>query len=710
MTARFADASQVALDGCVDDETRWHLIHEKAQILLNCPDQAAALAVCIVREPNDNRIGHALDLLIRVLDEARMAAENGLASGPALLNAVEAALGALAAEDVLDTGNRMLLAQAYAAAGLDTPAPLQLDSAALEGVGAAPHPLEGLPDIDDLVDELLRDAGGELLQVHAHIESSLAALAGPVRAAVLAQIASDESAARTRLGLYWLLDRVAAVRAAVADVFHARARAGNLDADVAGRLVALRRWLPDDPARTSLDAAIKAAMRRELSGGAVPVSWTVHRTLACLPDGAGAQTIAAAVRKGGRRGVVMLLLKQGFGVKDAFIVPCSSATEQKKMLAQIADGTNAIDVASDFIPLALCVALGDGARVGKLPAPGLIDIAEIWDADTLAPVATDTAALVAALDADGALAALSPQARGRLVARSADWSRMNAIIATWFEDNAAVRDLVDAAQSERACIGALWQYLETRRDWWATMFARAAMALRAAKAEDPGSWMSFAATAQALANGRALKKTPIMEEILGATLAIAGMRAIGRIETFDEDDNDDEIDVVLDFGSPAPRPEKKGELAKFLKDTAITPEWMDGYLVAAAVSPVMAEPMQWLNELMDGIEFSGEPALHRYLELVMLRANAAHDNAADAAGIGARLAACDEDALRAWAGGFAAFVAANKRAWPTRMLSADDKRMLKSIAAAARRGVSRDLTLALPAWISSRHAAGRCGF
>jgi hypothetical protein len=38
------------------------------------------------------------------------------------------------------------------------------------------------------------------------------------------------------------------------------------------------------------------------------------------------------------------------------------------------------------------------------------------------------------------------------------------------------------------------------------------------------------------------------------------------------------------------------------------------------------------------------------------------------------------------------------------MLNADDKRMLKNIAAAARHGVGRDLTLVLPAWISSRHA------
>jgi hypothetical protein len=392
-------------------------------------------------------------------------------------------------------------------------------------------------------------------------------------------------------------------------------------------------------------------------------------------------------------------------VKDAFIIPCSSATEQKRVLAQVADEMNAIEVASDFIPQALCVALGDGASVGKLPAPGLIDIAEIWGADALAPAPTKTAALVAALDADGALATLSPQALGRLVARSADWSRTNALIGTWFEDKDAVRDIVDVAQSERACINALWRYLETRRHWWATMFARGAMTLRAANAEDAGSWMSFAATAQALADGRALKKTPIMEEILGATLAIAGMRGIGPIDAFDdEDEADDEIDVVLDFGSPAPRPEKKGELAKFLRGTAITPEWMDGYLVAAAVSPVVAQPTRWLTELINGVEFSDEPALHRYLELVMLRANAAHDVAADAVGIGARLAACDEDALRAWAGGFAAFVAANKRAWPARMLNADDKRMLKNIAAAARHGVGRDLTLVLPAWISSRHA------
>lgn len=79
---------------------------------------------------------------------------------------------------------------------------------------------------------------------------------------------------------------------------------------------------------------------------------TLH-VLGGMPDGANAQSIAAAVRRGGRRGVVVLHLGQGFGIKDAFVVPCDSATEQKRMVATVLEEMAAVEVSPDFVPRAL---------------------------------------------------------------------------------------------------------------------------------------------------------------------------------------------------------------------------------------------------------------------------------------------------------------------------------------------------------------------
>lgn len=709
MTTDFANAALDALGNCPDGKARADLAHTQAKRFLDRPDQAAALIMRLVEARDGERIEPALNLLVSVLDEARMAAENGFASGTLLLDATHAALVALADAGALDSARRVMLAQTYAAAGLDTPEPVQLDGEALEEIGDRPLTTDGLPDIDELVDELLQEAGGDPLQAHAQIDQSLAALAVPIRAAMVAQIAADESALRTRLGLYWLLDRAPAVRNAVAEVFRARAEAGTLDAGTAHQLIALRDWLPDEPTRESVDVAIAASVRCEASGVAAPAQWTVHKVVASLPDGASAQSIAAAVRKGGQRGVVMLLLKQGFGVKDAFVVRCASATEQRGMIAAVLEGMAAIEVSSDFVPRALCVALGDGAAAATMPAPGLIDIAEIWNRHTLTPAPADAADLVSFLDEDGTLSALSAQARGRLVSRSGDWCEASPIIGTWFEDNAAVRDIAGTAQSETRVVAELWRYLETRRAWWATMFARAATTLRAAEqASDSSLWMSFAATAQALTAGRALKKTPIMGQILQATREAAAMRSWDDLAALADDEHEPDLAPRPDV--PAPRPEKKGELAKFLEETPITPEWMDGFLVAAAVAPVMASPTRWVGTLVNGVDLPDEPALTRYLELVMMRANAASSYAGNASEMGERLSAFGEGARRRWAGGFAAFVATNKRSWPAKLLNADDKRMLKRIGAAAEDGMSVDLALLVPAWLSARNHANKTEF
>jgi hypothetical protein len=151
-------------------------------------------------------------------------------------------------------------------------------------------------------------------------------------------------------------------------------------------LPVLRKWLPDDDARAALDGVMRRQMRSGATRSTARTS-TIHRAAASLPDGAGAQSLIADLRTGSRRGVAMAMLKQGNGVKDAFVIPCASATEQKQMLARILVEIETVDVAPDMLAAMLARGLGEGLALDLMPAPGLVDLAEVLGPDALAPAA-----------------------------------------------------------------------------------------------------------------------------------------------------------------------------------------------------------------------------------------------------------------------------------------------------------------------------------
>ena len=75
----------------------------------------------------------------------------------------------------------------------------------------------------------------------------------------------------------------------------------------------------------------------------------------------------------------------------------------------------ALEIDPAHVPRMLERALGDGAAQGLPPAPGLVDVAELWPEAALRPQPGGARAILAELEPEGAIAALSPQARGRLV-------------------------------------------------------------------------------------------------------------------------------------------------------------------------------------------------------------------------------------------------------------------------------------------------------
>ena len=210
-------------------------------------------------------------------------------------------------------------------------------------------------------------------------------------------------------------------------------------------------------------------------------------------------------------------------------------------------------------------------------------------------------------------------------------------------------------------------------------------------AGDP-AWIEFAATAQALEAGRELRKIPIMEDIAEWTL---------------ERPSAHEFAEPRDVALPAHEvePERPGELARFLTGSELTPDWVDGFLMAVVVAPKMIRPGDWIDLLIDTMaEFRSRASLQRFLDIVMERYNAAVHDADDAERLKRRFRGRAAGAASAWADGFTTVTLLVRSAWTDKSLGKADKAMLHlvadagtSVADAAR------LDPLLPEWLVRRY-------
>ncbi len=384
------------------------------------------------------------------------------------------------------------------------------------------------------------------------------------------------------------------------------------------------------------------------------------------------------------------------GVKDAYVIPCASATEQKSIMQRLAAETRAQKVPVAWLERALSMALGDGLANGTPPAPGLIEVAGLCGLTSLRPEPTTTEALIAGLDAAPRIAALSAQARGKLINASEGWWDRHEVVRSWFEESDSAHELLDQPRSPRALESALWAWLETRRGWWARIVAHGADMLEAAGHPDAAS---FAATAMALMDGRDLKKIPVMADVHEQT-----------IEAWVFDDPDATLDELAGMAAvpEPPQTERTGELAKLLKGAALSADWIDGYLMAIVLAPKIIAPNRWVPEILNGaMEALGPITIQRFIDIVMMRVNATVAQACDSDLFASTTASRPKLAMRDWAAGFTLGCKTFRSSWPAKAVGPDDHAMRHLISDAVGRGFSATDLGTLGQWIAARHASNK---
>ncbi|NBC31684.1 MAG: UPF0149 family protein [Alphaproteobacteria bacterium] len=631
------------------------------------------------------------ELLHQLMWEARMDAENGGRSGPRVLEAAEASVAALCDRNTERPDGLPVLSSIYSRAGLRVPdIILSATITMVEGLDPGPDVPPG--GIDRMLKDIVRETDGNNSALYAGFKELLAAYPPTAQAGFIRHVLETNSAIDKALAFYWLLDPEPEVQLSVAGLLSDRARNGTLGDDRAARLVMLRSWLPDDAARQAVDAAIRAAKRQAPEVAKRARRPTLHRVCASLPDGAGAQSFAIAVRDGSKRHVAMVLLKSGFGVKDAYLVPCRSANEQKGILAEI-ERIGLYDVTEEVIRTAIAAAIAESHAEGSPPAPGLAEVVEVCGLDGLTPQPMTLQDWMARLDPAGEIAGLSAVKRGRLVNRSEAWVMDYPAVDSWFEDNADVRQIWESSPFQRGREIAVRRYLDSQREKWASHMLRSALVLQAAEQDD--GWTTFLATARALLEGRDLKKMPIMEQIMEMTILAQDHQA-SPSKPFehllsDEDDEedfveDDDLDgdpnsptaIELDIQSPI----TPGEMERLIAEAGLpfSMTWLRGYLTALVVAPSMPRVAQAVSRLPvpDGT-FHDVEAVQRFMSVFFQAYNEINSSVLNANRPGAALFAGSAAERADWASGFSEGVELNPEGWPARARKADDKKMLRLI-------------------------------
>ena len=640
-----------------------------------------------------------LALFSAVLDAMRMNRENRERDATAIFALIDGWIDEKVASNNLDNGQKMGLCQAFISAGLEPPDAVRLNLD-VAGDEALIGDME-IPDIEALLRGLIPDdvTGYPAYMV---LREGIGAMPRSAAGHFVTQMVAHAVPKLVSVGRYVLLDAVGEMRVSAAQGFADLAQAGGVDASLLSDLIRLRKWIPDPETKTILDHAIKEALRREASGGAVPGPWKLHRLVSSLPDGTGSQSILASVSRGSKKCIAALLLKTGHGIKDAYAIPCSSASDQRRTLAEIESSMPMHEVPVDYLPAAMAAALGEGLAANLPPAPGFLDVAEMLGLRDIAPAECSSAAQSDIADPEARLAGLSATKRGQLIGRSIAWVQDHEISSTWFVSDAILSTALEEARTERQAEKVVWAHLETQRDFWSSLFARSAAILRHAGGDD---WMVFAVVADEVMSGRSFKKIPVFEMIVALTLDVAEQDSDGTgpgsDAPLDDPDADDDFDLYI-------APEKKGELERLLRNTPLSPDLIDGYLTAVIVAPRFVTPTDWLPPLLGGIEFPGGNKVQRVLDIIMLRYDDIHNGFFDGE-IGSGLRNRAARRFKDWLAGFAQ-ASAIKAAWPKRALSKDDHKVLKLIKdGTLDDDIQATLKPLLPSWLDAMAAKAMDG-
>lgn len=455
-------------------------------------------------------------MLGQTLEQLRLRSESGQGHATLALDQVRAAIARQTRAGKLLLTTAVALVAAFTCAGIEPGDEVRgaLDDAMSRA--EFDHPGPAMPDPSEMLRDLADACEGDPFMIQSEFAGMTAAMPVEPQLTLLGALVLSDVAALREAAVGWLLTEPTTA-AALAELLEAAAKRGLVSATSITHLMLIRNWVPEEQ-RGGIDAIIKAA--RSI-GGAVEKhpAIQVRELLISERDGAGAQSLFASIKEGRKHALVSILIKQGHGVRDAWVARSLSRGEVEDMLDQIATGMSVHETTAEDIALILNNALADGCATGSNAPFGLVQAVTLLGLSDVAPRSISLEDLVTSLLADVDAAAVDSKAVTKAVRGSGQWLATNPQLDSWFENGDDVILAIKGKRKIEQRIAAIIDVLEQKRRYWAMVIAWSAFAQRGD--DDDMGWIEMALVAREMGSKRPLTELPIARYIAMQTAAAA---------------------------------------------------------------------------------------------------------------------------------------------------------------------------------------------
>ena len=472
--------------------------------LLGTEGVAAVLAGYAIGEHGADR-DRSLELFEALIGAALQDQKGDGRLGARFLDEAARTIRLLAGTDRLDAPATHDLARAYARAGAEAPPELVQ---CLAGHMAELRKAGTLPvDPDSEIERMRVVLDLDPHYLHGKLDERIGVFPEEARAAFAYEVACRDEAECGQIAMYWLLDEAAEVRLGAADGFRERALRGIVDPVSAAMVPLIRKWMPADAGRTLLDEALAEARRRELVAPLPRPEWRRAEIYGSIPDMWGTQMLRVVLQGREEPAVATVVTEPGRGIAQAIVI---SGMEAIGELTGSESFDALIETPWETFEEQAAVALADGLAAERPPAAGLIDVALACGMWELRPRAMTPVDWLSELDPKEEIAALPEPVREELIGGSAAWRDDYVVVKGWSEGTAVLQEAMEEAGDADDVKAGFFARLEPRREDWALRMLHSAHVLKGAGKVD---WKTFAGTAKAVLDGRALETIPIMEYV-----------------------------------------------------------------------------------------------------------------------------------------------------------------------------------------------------
>jgi hypothetical protein len=243
--------------------------------------------------------------------------------------------------------------------------------------------------------------------------------------------------------------------------------------------------------------------------------------LASEVDGSGAQGLFIHMKQGRRHRLAGILLKQGVGIKEAWLTPHLTKQEMQDYFNEAFDDHLSLrPVNTDYLQQMIQHFLALSIEQGQIPDLHLLEIQETlglhWK-----PLQINPKELL-----DDLAIQISPFTQESLqnsLKRSKAWAKNKAFTASWYLENAHIDKLVNRSSSyidgvkvcrfNEALDAVFTEEMEPDREKWIFHFLWISLWLKSKARKNDKSWQDSFFIAYALHNGSPLKDIPLLKEI-----------------------------------------------------------------------------------------------------------------------------------------------------------------------------------------------------